>query len=273
MAESFTSDSSTSAIANTKPEKPSLLFKYLDAQGAAAMLYNGNLQFTNAFYLNDPFDCHPQLIDFSKATPKNTKKYGGMTDIAIEFESHHYERTREEAWICCLSKVNNSLPMWTFYAKNHAGVCIGLDVDELRPHLNADLGVNVFDDFLEVEYRDIIMKPNHFAGEGSHYYQITTKAKEWEYEQEVRLIIFEPMPWIMAINRKPKRNEIIDGKEPRAYPQISDDCFAAIYLGLNILPKHKKRIIEIAKDRNPNIKIYQMKINPEALRLDCINVA
>ena len=52
------------------------LYKYLDVQGAAGMLYNGNLQFTNAHYLNDPFDCHPSLIDFSRLTPEQAKPWG-----------------------------------------------------------------------------------------------------------------------------------------------------------------------------------------------------
>lgn len=42
------------------------LYKYLDAQGGLAILSNGNIQFTNATKLNDPFDCHPSLIDFSQ---------------------------------------------------------------------------------------------------------------------------------------------------------------------------------------------------------------
>jgi hypothetical protein len=70
-----------------------------------------------------------------------------------------------------------------------------------------------------------------------------TKSKEWEYEQEVRMFIFDPSPWIQSLTRKPKKNEIIDGKEPRAYPKISDDCFSAIYLGVNIDENHKKKLI------------------------------
>ena len=39
------------------------LYKYLDFNGGLMMLHYGNLQFTNATQLNDPFDCHPSLID------------------------------------------------------------------------------------------------------------------------------------------------------------------------------------------------------------------
>ena len=42
-----------------------ILYKYLDINGAKCMIGNQNLQFTNASQLNDPFDCHPKLIDYS----------------------------------------------------------------------------------------------------------------------------------------------------------------------------------------------------------------
>ena len=41
------------------------LYKYLDFNDGVMMLHYSNLQFTNATQLNDPFDCHPSLIDFS----------------------------------------------------------------------------------------------------------------------------------------------------------------------------------------------------------------
>lgn len=36
------------------------------------MLQNSNLQFTNATRLNDPFDCHPALFNYSNVP---TNKY------------------------------------------------------------------------------------------------------------------------------------------------------------------------------------------------------
>ena len=37
----------------------------MDITGAKRMIWNSNLQFTNATQLNDPFDCHPKLLDYS----------------------------------------------------------------------------------------------------------------------------------------------------------------------------------------------------------------
>lgn len=41
--------------------KNSVLYKYLDIEGAKMMLSNKTLQFTNAMQFNDPFDCDPSL--------------------------------------------------------------------------------------------------------------------------------------------------------------------------------------------------------------------
>jgi hypothetical protein len=41
-----------------------------------------------------------------------------------------------------------------------------------------------------------------------------------------------------------------------------------------MLPRNKAKIIEVAKKLNPNIEIYQMTLDPEALRLkeDLVNI-
>lgn len=49
-----------------------VLYKYLDIKGGKMMigmegaLKRPNIQFTNASQLNDPFDCHPNLMDYSE---------------------------------------------------------------------------------------------------------------------------------------------------------------------------------------------------------------
>ncbi len=40
------------------------------------------------------------------------------------------------------------------------------------------------------------------------------------------------------------------------------------YLGVNISEKDKAGIIEFAKNTNPDIKIYKMKINSDKFKLD-----
>ena len=72
----------------------------------------------------------------------------------------------------------------------------------------------------------------------------------------------------MALPYKPKdKDELIDWKEVRTYPKIGGECFDSLYFGINIDKEEKEKIIKVAKERNPEIKIYQMTIDPEAFRL------
>ena len=81
------------------------LYKYLDFNGGLMMLYYGNLQFTNATQLNDPFDCHPSLIDFSNV-PKEA--CGGWTPEIIEelrrdpFRIHFVEPEKRHGYVVFL---------------------------------------------------------------------------------------------------------------------------------------------------------------------------
>ena len=134
------------------------LYKYLDFNGGLMMLYYSDLQFTNATQLNDPFDCHPSLIDFSNV-PKEA--CGGWTpEIIEELRRDPFRRTREEAWICSFSKIYDSILMWSYYSK-HKGIYIGLDMEKVRKYLSRMYGnVMVGCSEVEVQYKDIVEKPD-----------------------------------------------------------------------------------------------------------------
>ena len=261
--------------------KNAKLYKYLDTEGALAMLRNRNLQFTNATRLNDPFDCHPALFDFSHA-PVNENNWP-PADFLKEKGKIDMENLRNSAWICSLSKVYDSLLMWTYYG-NHKGVCIGLDMENARQYLSrihCSIYMGAME--LEVQYRDVIEKPDYFHDAKDYFhYLLSTKAKAWKHEKEVRLVLLDPTPsWIpnhpyfapMGLPHKPKnRKEVIDWKEVRAYPHLGSECFDSLFLCINMDKKEKEIIIIEARKCNPYIKIYQMKIAPESFRLTGVPV-
>ena len=244
-----------------------LLYKYLDALGALNMIKHHDLQFTNATKLNDPFDCHPGLIDFSKV-PEHRTKYWSKDDV-IAVESNLYERIRDGTWLCSLSKVYDSLLMWSYY-NGHKGVCLGLDMEKAKPYLSNIRGATMIGcDIVEVQYKEILDKPDYFRPDQSIFlYQWSTKAKEWAHEQEVRLVIDEPsqiMPW--RVPNEFKDRESVDYKEIRFHPTIGPECFDSMYLGIKLEDYKKEQLIEAAKSINPTIKIYQMEIDPVAFKL------
>ena len=234
------------------------LYKYLDFNGGVMMLHYGNLQFTNATQLNDPFDCHPSLIDFSNV-PKDA--CGGWTPKIIEeLRRDPFRRTREEAWICSLSKIYDSILMWS-----------GLDMEKVRKQLShMQSGVMIGCSEVEVQYKDIVEKPDYFRdAKDFFHYQISTKAKAWEHEQEVRLFILNPSPTYMALLSGQNDDKgPIDWKEMRAFPEIGGECFESVYLGINMNAEEKSKIIRVARKLNPDIKIFQMEIDANAFRLN-----
>lgn len=263
------------------------LYKYLDASGGLAMLYNSTLMFTNATQLNDPFDCHPAYIHFTKGMSTPYKGWPPETVSWLEYNKRL--QRRDITYICSLSRVYDSILMWSYYNK-HQGVCIGLDMNKTRKYLNRMMGLFLGCPEMEVVYRDVVNEPAPMNEPIDFLrYHFATKAKDWQHEQEVRLIAYDPSPMHMRllpgqydeassfctkltrIFQKKKEESYIDWKEVRAFLDIGGECFESVYLGVHLKEKKnvrtKEKIINVARKRNPNIKIYQMTIDPEAFRL------
>lgn len=242
-----------------------ILYKYLDIEGAKKMLFYKNLQFTNATKFNDPLDCHPSLINFSNV-PKERCKAWTAKDIE-ELVANKLENLRADTWIACLSKVYDSILMWSYY-NSHRGVCIGLDTTELAKYINVSHGQVVCSSGCEVQYKNIIDKPDYFRDAVDFlYYQICTKAKAWEHEQEVRLFLINPFFHILRLPYQPDDDKLPDIMELRAYPRIANECFNSIYLGVNIRQKDKEDIIKLAREIKPTIKLYQMEVELNSFSL------
>ena len=239
------------------------------------MIGNQNLQFTNASQLNDPFDCHPKLIDYSNV-PDIIAKDPIHKEWEQEVEENDAINRRNDTWLCSLSKIHDSILMWSHYCYNHKGVCIGLDLDKVMesvPRMFSTIYLKplVFD----VQYLDIIERPNAYrSNEDIYKYQLATKAKDWAYEQEVRLVMPKPSPEYAAFtpaqaeeDRKNK-HKVWDWKEIHHYLPLKGDCYDSIYFGVNIASKDKEKIINFARTKlNPDIKLYQMKVDEDAFRL------
>lgn len=243
-----------------------ILYKYLDANGGLMMLKYHNLQFTNATRFNDPFDCHPALFDYSNV-PEN-KRWWPEDDFLSLKGYIDMENLRNSTWICCLSKVYDSLLMWAYY-NNHKGVCIGLNKDALLRSCHKGFFGLLFPSANEVKYRDIQQKPDYFNDHPSWLDLLLTKAREREHEQEVRIITKDPN-WVHCGRMVPEEfenEESVDWREERFYPILSPDCFESVYLGVNMLPDNKNKIIKAAKKLNSEIKIYQMITDPDEFKL------
>lgn len=242
-----------------------LLYKYLDINGAKMMLQNSNLMYANAMTFNDPFDCHPSLINFSDVPESICGNWSD--DIVAGVSKNRHENYRNNLWICSLSKLYDSILMWSYYNK-HEGVCIGLNMDNVAKCIDIRYGMMVCSSGKEVQYKDVVDKPNYYRDREDFFnYQVYTKAKAWEHEQEVRLFIYKPSAMFMSLlSFQHDRNEF-DHKEIRTFVRLSAECFESIYFGVKIDKERKEEIIQLAKTLNPDIKIYQMNIDPQSFNV------
>ena len=248
-----------------------ILYKYLDITGAKCMIGNRTLQFTNASQLNDPFDCHPKLLDYANV-PANKLQGWIPEEWWLRKEENDALNLRNETWLCSLSKVNDSILMWSHYCYNHKGVSIGIDIDKVMDNVPPLFGSRFLKPFvLDVQYQDIVERPDAYRSEeGRFMYQWTAKAKAWEYEQEVRLVMPQPSPEFAALTpaqaEHPK--ETWDWREIHHYLPLTGDCFESIYFGVNIDPTEKEPIMRYAREKlNPQIGLYQMRVDDNAFLL------
>lgn len=248
---------------------PRILYKYLNIKGAEAMIGNNTLQFTNATKLNDPLDTHHRLVSNPNVFDPNGR---GLTSSKwwAEKEELDAKNLRDDTWICSLSKVNNSAVMWSHYCDNHTGICIGLDMDKVMKCC-PPLFSTIYDKPIEIEvkYQVLLEYPNATDSEG-FFYQWQVKAKEWEHEQEVRLVAVKPHSMYAAFTPEQAKlhKKEWDIRDLHHYMRLRGECFDSIYFGYNIGEKDKEKIINYARTKlNPQIKLYQMGVDDNALRL------
>lgn len=253
-----------------------ILYKYLDIDGAGYMLGNSNLQFTNATQLNDPFDCHQKLMDYSNV-PKHKLQGWIPEEWWMQKEENDAINLRNDTWLCSLSKVNNSIPMWSHYCYNHKGVCIGLDLDKVLESSPPLFGTTYMRPLvIDVQYKEIIERPSKYISTTDLInYQWRTKAKEWEYKQEVRLVIPKPSAMYAALTPEqvehPKKTR--DWREIHHYLPLKGECFESIFFGVNINASHRQKICKFAREvLNQQVKLYQMQVDENALRLQPVAI-
>ena len=75
---------------------------------------------------NDPYDCLVTVDCGLKASyPKSQRKEAMETYMRRETENRKTEALRSSLFLACFSEVNNSFPMWGYYAADHKGICLG----------------------------------------------------------------------------------------------------------------------------------------------------
>jgi hypothetical protein len=127
-------------------------------------LQNRRLKIARIHELNDPFE----LLAF---------------DLGNAAQRQSFRKTRDEIsrdmGILCFSREWNNPVLWSHYADKHRGICLGFETDDEIP-MPVDYTADrpVLPDSLPEEMR-----------EGFALQMLSTKFKDWSYENEVRIYI------------------------------------------------------------------------------------
>lgn len=178
-----------------------------------ALLEKGELLFSKPGDFNDPFDCN---FDFQQITPSDVeslcKNYIGLPQdqkIVDDVIENCNERTSigknihadlndgNYFRVCAFSSDEKNILMWSHYAKDHKGICVGF--------INTSEGIKISDDCLSalhtirfinpkiVMYTDIIHGKstiNSITNEEIEK-RVFSKATDWSYEKEYRVALLD----------------------------------------------------------------------------------
>ncbi|MEA3226776.1 MAG: DUF2971 domain-containing protein [Planctomycetota bacterium] len=245
-------------------DTPEVLYKYrsLSEDGfefTRNIFLKNELYFPHPKQINDPFDCKipPSFKNVTKESliacieKVESKNYGinaaqieaarnnvNCHDIETLIEAMRKQDEkghRENAGVLSLSEKWSNILMWSHYADSHRGICIGFDFTKLLFVFNGTpfpaLAVKYpeLNDYPLWEYLD----DDHGAIFNKQY---LTKALDWEYEREWRVVL-------------PEKGRTSQEFEPAA--------IVSVHLGCQISERHKENVVNWCLQREQKPRIYE----------------
>ncbi|HYD58991.1 MAG TPA: DUF2971 domain-containing protein [Noviherbaspirillum sp.] len=181
-------------------EAPPTFYKYYPVEEWLPKFFAGeSLRFSSRTTFNDPFDSRPafQILAKTEAGKKYIHSNLRRTNLspaervraaariraqsqkARPFGHGDIQRVLDETGILSLTTTWENILMWSHYGQHHQGICVGFHSE-----------IDVFATALPVEYRKelpVIYRPDD-EGDDIIGKTFLTKAKDWEYEDEWRII-------------------------------------------------------------------------------------
>lgn len=251
---------------------PEVVYKYRDWENThhKKFLIENELYLSSPKDFNDPFDCR---INKNFHLLSEEEKNQFITDIAIKnyestvrkgtdlaylikdlerrfqnideiqkFADHNLFSMQDDYYaIFSCSKIWNSILMWSHYSNFHKGFCVGLSS-------KAIIDSRVFGKFGEVLYQDRfpelkprVLKSKEDLNMEESFLETHTKAKQWEYEKEVRFMTTGLRPFT-------KKDRVV---------KFQDELISEVIIGIEMPESHQQEINSICKTKN--IPVYKAK--------------
>jgi len=259
----------------------SVVYKYFDFdENFKKTLENGYLWFSYPHTFNDPFEFRLQvkkdlrdeeILEFFELYKKhahNSKEeigddfnkvlfmYRQNPDQFIDYFLKPFIAHVDKFGVCCFSKTNKNILMWSHYANKHKGLVLEFKeklLDKSIYEMNDSINMTVMDQIsYSNEFPTIKISSSLLNVSEEIRKVVFTKSKDWKYEQEIRII------------------------SPRNGEHLFDrNCLNAVYFGHKFSDENKKEIAFLLNNYfpNQNIKVNEMKINDRTYSLRLNNEA
>jgi hypothetical protein len=186
---------------------PTTVYKYLRVdRNTLSLLIFHELYFSNPVKdFNDPFDFRiradftqlfEEVAKDEQRDPKKPRQLGLGGDLSsmessefVGLNSSMNKLFFDKIGVCCFSSKNDDILMFSHYADQHRGICLGFSSSILEQNFSRPEKSNKFQ---KVEY--VSEFPDLKLG-SSNMHEITRlysmKSKQWEYEEEYRLLVHD----------------------------------------------------------------------------------
>lgn len=260
------------------------LYKYYSSSfELEKYLNNPNVRLSQLNALNDPFegfitqDVLNELANKFQSTISSKKE---STRAEIRQSKQHVKRLINSVGITSLSETSRNLLMWSHYASQHKGVCIGYKLPLIHPHKNKSVEAP---EFKKVNYDTQLFDHEHIhllnrkdIDTDEIFSQIaerilTTKSEEWTYEKEYRYITYiEQCDTIRYVKNRSAIPRYINLAIEKAIEEESHDVIENDS-EIDLLSKRTIRQLREAL-RDPDSIEMKMKQSKDTMFLKNINI-
>ncbi len=249
---------------------PPVLYKYYACNKWTQDIFERNqIYFQSPDGFNDPLDSKvstayegteeqrvSRVIDLWRKGPAKEKKEEDLRPQALDIvrrdqditrmlktSEQSEERTRKQMGIFCMSSKRDNILMWSHYAEAHKGFCLGFRTGS--PFFGRALPVENYAS--DRPCLNLVEPPP--LKETTQ--PLLTKAKDWEYEDEWRIVDYEGGPGV------------------KQYPA---EALRSVILGCRIMPGNRQQIMQWWRARNPRPDVYWAQEKEKEFGLDIIPV-
>ncbi|MEW6438807.1 MAG: DUF2971 domain-containing protein [Pseudomonadota bacterium] len=250
------------------------LYKYVDIAGLKRIL-QGDVRFTQPSAFNDPFELLPEIVvpndadeqqlnvSFDVVAQRRHQPPGTLSEVPKGCQASDamsrdiVQQLNGLIGILCLSRIDDSLLMWSHYADQYAGVVVEFDGSH-----------EFFHGQIDVEYRP--MRPMRdvaayrSARDPIPVAELCAKSEQWSYEQEVRII--------RCLADCEKRQT-----DPRGFPVYTQrlplECIKSVTLGERTPVADQRAIYDAVKDTQISLSLAAIDHRGYAFRRELIKMA